>query len=117
MSSLLLGGSGKWIGPKKYQMLSDEQKTNWNPAWKEYREEKYMEMQYCEECGHELGEEEQIRRIPIGEPYRYYEAGALQKYFAKRMLQQSQNPIMGNQLNTGKTISFTRYTPLDGDEP
>lgn len=98
-------------------MLSDEQKTNWNPAWKEYREEKYMEMQYCEECGHELGEEEQIRRIPIGEPYRYYEAGALQKYFAKRMLQQSQNPIMGNQLNTGKTISFTRYTPLDGDEP
>jgi NAD-dependent SIR2 family protein deacetylase len=111
----------KWIGPKKYATLSDEQKVYWNPAWKEYKEEKRMEMQYCDCCGHELGLEEEVTRIPIGEPYRYYEAGPMQVYFGKQFLARANdNVILNNQLNPetkGKDINFTRFSPLEGEEP
>jgi hypothetical protein len=107
-----MNGSGKWIGPKRYEALTAEEKTNWNPAWKEYREEIKQEMQYCEECGHETGMEDVVTRIPIGEPYRYYQAGPMQRYFSKKLLEQSQNPITNGSLGGSKTISFTRHSPL-----
>lgn len=112
MSNLALDGSGRWIGVKRYKSLSDEEKTNWNPAWKEYREEIKQEMTYCDCCGHELGMEDVVIRIPIGEPYRYYEAGPMQKYFSNKFLRQAQNPILNNSLGGAKTIKFTRYSPL-----
>jgi hypothetical protein len=84
----------KYLTPKKYDALPDDQKIGWLPQYKEYATTTTQEMEYCDCCGHEIGMEDVVTRTPIGEPYRYAWSWAsdLQLYYANKLLEQSMCP-------------------------
>ncbi len=90
----------KYLTPKKYQALPDNEKLGWLPEYKEYDTTTKEEMQYCDHCGHELGMEDVTVRTPVGEPWRYaWSVGSdLQVYYSKKLLEQA----MASNLITGR---------------